>query len=102
MALIKLEKEIDPVDYISEIDIDDLVDEIKKKGHNYIEDLDTDKLILELESLGYRVFDEDIILYVLPEHQTAPIRNILIDIFDLGIGASIEDIQNAVKENYYK
>jgi len=102
MALIKTETKFDPIDYIDGIDTEDLVDELKKRSSEFIGELDTDKLISELESREYRVFDEDTVLYVLPEHQTTPIRNILIDIFDLGIGASIEDIQNAVKGNYYK
>ena len=78
MAKIQLETIIDPLDYIDEIDIDDLIDELKNRGGvpNKFKCLD--------------------------ENSRTPIRNILIDILNLGVGATIEDIQNSVKENYYK
>ena len=70
--------DFDPTDYIDGIDTDDLIDELKSRGGVPNE---------------FKCLDEN---------SKTPIRDILIDILNLGVGASIEDIQNAVKENYYK
>lgn len=82
--------DIDIEDYLDEVDTDYLIEELKSRS-----DLPSEFNYLKRN-------EDDSIIYELDENSRTPIRDIIIQILNLGVGATIEDIQQAVKESYYK
>jgi hypothetical protein len=72
---------IDIDDYLDKVDTDDLIEELKSRS-----DLPSEFNYLKQNYKNSRT----------------PIRDTIIEILNLGIGATIEDIQEAIKDSYYK
>jgi hypothetical protein len=81
--------DIDIEDYLDEVDTDTLIEELKTR---------TD-LPKEWEDLKKLDSNE---IFVFDEYSRTPIRDLIIEILDLHSAATLEDIQESVKENYNK
>lgn len=86
------EIDFDPEDYLDEVSTDALIDELKTRN-NFNPSKD---FIIEAETIN-----NSGIIDLNPDERF-PIRYAIIKLLDLSVGASLKDIIEGIKENYYK